>query len=78
MTAHPSFKPFNFHDWIARNKGSLKPPVANKQLFDHKTGMTVMAPTGGSISMTIRSRNSSISSKATWCSRSRKAEKSTT
>ena len=42
MTAHPSFKPFNFHDWIARNKGSLKPPVANKQLFDHKTGMTVM------------------------------------
>ena len=42
MTAHPSFKPFNFHDWIARNKGALKPPVANKQLFDHKTGMTLM------------------------------------
>ena len=42
MTAHPTFKPFNFHDWIARNKGALKPPVANKQLFDHKTGMTVM------------------------------------
>ena len=42
MTAHPTFKPFNFQDWIARNKGSLKPPVANKQLFDHKTGMTVM------------------------------------
>ena len=42
MTAHPTFKAFNFHDWIARNKGALKPPVANKQLFDHKTGMTVM------------------------------------
>src|ERR1700741_4715910 len=42
MTAHPTFKAFNFQDWIARNKGALKPPVANKQLFDHKTGMTVM------------------------------------
>jgi 3-hydroxyanthranilate 3,4-dioxygenase len=42
MTAHPTFKPFNFHDWIERNKASLKPPVSNKQLFDHKTGMTVM------------------------------------
>ena len=42
MTAHPRFAPFNFQDWIARNKDSLKPPVSNKQLFDEKTGMIVM------------------------------------
>ena len=42
MTAHPRFAPFNFQDWIERNKGNLKPPVSNKQLFDEKTGMVVM------------------------------------
>src|SRR5262244_2946869 len=42
MTAHPRFQPFNFREWIERNKSALKPPVSNKQLFDHKTGMTVM------------------------------------
>ena len=42
MTAHPRFKPFNFDDWIERNRDQLKPPVANKQLFDEKTGMVVM------------------------------------
>jgi 3-hydroxyanthranilate 3,4-dioxygenase len=41
MTAHPSFKPFNFRDWIDHNRQFLKPPVGNKQLFDHKTGMIV-------------------------------------
>ena len=35
-------KAFNFQDWIERNKGNLKPPVSNKQLFDEKTGMVVM------------------------------------
>ena len=42
MPAHPNFKPFNFADWIERNKDQLKPPVSNKQLFDEKTGMIVM------------------------------------
>jgi 3-hydroxyanthranilate 3,4-dioxygenase len=42
MTAHPRFAPFNFQDWIERNKDNLKPPVSNKQLFDEKTGMIVM------------------------------------
>ncbi|MEM7069395.1 MAG: 3-hydroxyanthranilate 3,4-dioxygenase [Pseudomonadota bacterium] len=42
MAPHPRFKPFNFEDWIERNKDQLKPPVANKQLFDEKTGMVVM------------------------------------
>ncbi len=42
MPAHPTMKPFNFQDWIERNKNNLKPPVSNKQLFDEKTGMVVM------------------------------------
>ncbi len=42
MAEHPTFKPFNFQRWIADNQQFLKPPVGNKQLFDQKTGMTVM------------------------------------
>ncbi len=42
MNVHPSLTPFNFQDWIARNRDQLKPPVSNKQLFDQKTGMVVM------------------------------------
>lgn len=42
MNNHPNFKPFNFKGWIERNKDQLKPPVANKQLFDQQTGMVVM------------------------------------
>ena len=42
MATHPRFTPFNFQDWIERNRDQLKPPVSNKQLFDEKTGMIVM------------------------------------
>lgn len=42
MPAHPRYKPFNFEAWIERNRDQLKPPVSNKQLFDHETGMIVM------------------------------------
>lgn len=42
MNLHPTMKPFNFPDWIARNRDQLKPPVGNKQLFDKKTQMVVM------------------------------------
>ncbi len=42
MTDHPTLAPFNFQDWITRNRDQLKPPVANKQLFDRQTGMVVM------------------------------------
>ena len=42
MPLHKTFKPFNFQRWIADNQHLLKPPVGNKQLFDHQTGMTVM------------------------------------
>lgn len=39
---HPTRKPFKFNDWIERNQDQLKPPVANKQLFDDQTDMVVM------------------------------------
>jgi 3-hydroxyanthranilate 3,4-dioxygenase len=42
MLKHPTYKPFNFQRWITENQQFLKPPVANKQLFDQPTGMTVM------------------------------------
>ena len=34
--------PFNFTAWIKDNQHLLKPPVANKQLFDTGNGMVVM------------------------------------
>lgn len=42
MQPHPRFKPFNFTDWIERNREHLKPPVSNRQLFDDPTSMVVM------------------------------------
>ena len=38
---HPSFKPFDFKGWIDAHRDLLKPPVANKLVFE-ETGMTVM------------------------------------
>lgn len=42
MANRSRFKPFNFQRWIAENQQFLKPPVSNKQLFDHETDMIVM------------------------------------
>ena len=42
MVMHASFKPFNFQRWIDDNQHLLKPPVANKQLFESSDGMVVM------------------------------------
>ena len=42
MTTIPAFKPFNFSKWIDENQHQLKPPVANKQLFDTESNMVVM------------------------------------
>jgi 3-hydroxyanthranilate 3,4-dioxygenase len=42
MSLHPTLKSFNFQRWIDENQQHLKPPVGNKQLFDHKTQMIVM------------------------------------
>lgn len=39
---HPTRKSFNFQAWIDANRDQLKPPVANKQLFDEQTDMVVM------------------------------------
>ncbi len=38
---HPSFTPFDFKGWIDAHRDLLKPPVANKLVFD-AAGMTVM------------------------------------
>ena len=36
------FQPFDFKGWIDRNRDQLKPPVANKHLFDEPSQMVVM------------------------------------
>ena len=38
---HPSLKPFDFKGWIDAHRDLLKPPVANKLVFE-EAGMTVM------------------------------------
>lgn len=43
---HPKRHAFNFKDWIDRHQHLLKPPVANRHLFDEKTGMIVMVVGG--------------------------------
>lgn len=42
MNPHPKYQPFSLEQWIEKNREHLKPPVANKQLFDEKTGMVIM------------------------------------
>ncbi|MCY4050666.1 MAG: 3-hydroxyanthranilate 3,4-dioxygenase [Gammaproteobacteria bacterium] len=42
MKYNPKYQPFHFQKWIERNRDFLKPPVANKQLFDEDTGMVIM------------------------------------
>ena len=46
---HPTLKAFDFKKWIETNRGSLNPPVGNKQLFDQDTGMVVMIVGGPNI-----------------------------
>ena len=38
---HPTLKPFDFKGWIEDHRDLLKPPVANKLVFE-EAGMTVM------------------------------------
>ena len=37
---------FNLEDWIRRHQHLLKPPVANKHLFDEQSDMVVMVVGG--------------------------------
>ena len=46
MTVFKHSKPFNFHKWIEDNREELRPPVANKMIFED-TGMIVMVIGGG-------------------------------
>ena len=46
MSAHPSFKPFNFLEWLEKHKHEMKPPVTNK-LLHNDAGMVIMALGGG-------------------------------
>ncbi|BCL73722.1 3-hydroxyanthranilate 3,4-dioxygenase (plasmid) [Vibrio nigripulchritudo] len=41
MCSHPTFRPFNFENWVKENRDKLKPPVNNK-LLHHDSGMIVM------------------------------------
>ena len=41
IVRHPSLKPFDFKGWIDAHRDRLKPPVANKLVFE-EAGMTVM------------------------------------
>ncbi len=42
MKIHERFRAFNFQCWIDEHLEELKPPVANRHLFDEKTNMVVM------------------------------------
>ncbi|MDG1709513.1 MAG: hypothetical protein P8H03_12170, partial [Emcibacteraceae bacterium] len=46
MTVFKHSKPFNFQKWIDDNREDLRPPVANKMVFQD-TGMIVMVIGGG-------------------------------
>ena len=56
---------FNFQEWIEEHRDLLKPPVGNRQIWED-TDMTAFVVGGPTITMT-RWKNSSTSSKATWC-----------
>jgi 3-hydroxyanthranilate 3,4-dioxygenase len=45
MTEYPS--PFSINEWIAEHRELLRPPVANRMLFDDKSGMIVQVIGGG-------------------------------
>lgn len=44
MTLPP---PFNFKDWIEQNRHLLKPPVANKLVFEEPNGLIIQVIGGG-------------------------------
>ncbi len=46
MTVYKYSKPFNFNKWIEDNRDKLRPPVANKMVFEG-TDMIVMVIGGG-------------------------------
>lgn len=46
MTVYKHSKPFNFNKWIEENREELRPPVANKMIFED-TNMIVMVIGGG-------------------------------
>jgi 3-hydroxyanthranilate 3,4-dioxygenase len=47
MRPHPLFNPFNLDAWIERHRALLKPPVANRLVFEEPDGLVIQVIGGG-------------------------------